>query len=81
MKKLVFGIALTAAMGLGIMSSVSTEEVHAIQSLEEEISIGEGIPCWSSGTSPLISFRRYVECASCTSVKGKPTGGAGNCGG
>lgn len=37
------------------------------------------VPCYSSGTAPLISFRRYVECASCTSVKGKPTGGSGQC--
>ena len=79
MKKVVYGVTLVTAMVFGMISGTSTQEVHAIQSLDDEIGSGEGIPCWSAGTSPVISFRRYVECASCTSVKGKPTGGSGTC--
>ena len=76
LKRVAFGAALAIAMSLGVATSTvtTTEKAQALQEISPT-----SVPCWSAGTAPLISFRRYVECASCKSVKGKPTGGAGNC--
>ena len=75
LKKNLFGMGLAFSVMLGAAFSVAPE-VATANIIDEG---GDKITCWSAGTSPLISFRRYVECASCTSVKGRGTGGKGEC--
>lgn len=75
-KKNLFSLGLTFSMILGLIFSFNSEEAQAFQAAE----IGDTkITCWSYGTAPLISFRKYVDCATCTRVKGKPLGGQGQC--
>ena len=35
------------------------------------------ITCWSSGST--LPFNRYVECATCITKTGSPSGGKGTC--
>ena len=72
MKKIkIYGVVFS--MIFGVIISIETN------SIAQEISDPNTIPCWSAGTKPFLTNKRYVECASCTSVKGIATGGAGNC--
>ncbi|MCH2032515.1 MAG: hypothetical protein MK202_03255 [Tenacibaculum sp.] len=70
-----FGIVM--AVVLGTFFSVLNENSEASEELTHEEN-GK-ITCWSYSTSPLISFRRHVECATCSRVSGKPLGGQGQC--
>ena len=72
-----FNFGITLAVVLGTFCSVFTENSEAQEELTQE---EDGkITCWSYSTSPLISFRRHVECATCSRVSGKPLGGQGQC--
>lgn len=80
MKKNFLKVGISLSMIIGLALSIQTQEAEALEVKgENSINQRSSIPCWSSGTNPLISFRRYVECGSCSSVKGRPTGGGGSC--
>lgn len=76
-KKNLFTLGLAFSMALGLVFSFTTERADAFQL--SEIGFGEDkIPCWSAGNAAYIHLR-YVECAACVSIQGKPTGGRTKC--
>ena len=74
-KKRLFNTSLVFSMIFGVAFSFNTQTAEADVIMQE----GDKIPCWSYGSDPLISFRKYVECSTCARVKGKPLGGQGEC--
>lgn len=76
-KKQLFNKILVFSVVLGVAFSFNTQSADANVLIIDDG--GGQIPCWSYGSDPLISFRKYVECSTCARVKGKPLGGQGEC--
>lgn len=74
-KKKLINTSLAFAMILGVAFSFTTQSAEANVLVIDDG--GDKIPCWSSGSiNPAF---RYVECASCISKTGSPSGGKSTC--